>query len=288
MINEVEEYFNVLAMDKSEHTLRSYRTAWKKLSEFLNIETFEDIVNIKSDDIRKHQLNLKDQGISHASINTNIRPLRAMFNWFVENEYLDKNPFDRVKDLKTEKKVLAFLSEDEQEQIVNACRDDILDLLIFAILISTGLRREELCQLDLDDYDGQHLLIHGKGNKERVLALQDPIILLLDQYLETRIRKHGNRGALLISRQSDRFTGDGIYCRIKSILKKAGLPDDRIEQIHPHSLRHSFVANMLQAGNDIYVTSRGLGHANIETTMKYAHIHGATLDKAIKNQRSIL
>lgn len=287
-IDQVDEYFNVLSTDKSEHTIRSYHNAVRKLFDFLDIKTFDNIMAIKSDDIRKHQVNMKSKGISHPSINTNIRPLRAMFNWFVENEYLNKSPFDKVKDLRTEKKVVEFLSEFEQEQIVHACRKNIIDLLIFSILISTGIRRDELCQLNTEDYDGEHILIHGKGNKERKLILQDPIVNLLDKYLDLRLKKYGKQFQPLILSKAGRFTGGAIYDRIKSILVKAGLPEDRVDEIHPHSLRHSFVANMLEAGNDIYVTSRSLGHQNIETTMKYAHLHGSTMDKAIKNQRSIL
>lgn len=287
-IPEIEEYLSFLKMSKSSNTVTVYNTAIKKLFDFLKINDLEDISKVSPKDIRNHQDHLSKSGLSPSSVNTNIRPIRAMFNWLVENEYLEKSPLAKVKDLVTKKKVPAFLTEDEQDKVVDAC-DNITDRVIMAIFLSSGLRRNEVCALKLSDFNGTHILVSGKGNKERSLRLQDVVIDLLNTYLKYRMKKYGNKtDALIVSKMSKPYTGSMLYKKTKAILKKAGLPEDRIEKIHPHSLRHTFCANFLSAGNDIFMAQNALGHSDIKTTMIYAHLNRGALDNAMEKNRQIL
>lgn len=285
---EIKSYFGTIEIDKSPHTYRSYYTSIDRFFAFMNIQDFEGVKKVSNLDIRNYQKYLKNCGLQEPSINTNIRPIRAMYNWLIENEYLTKTPMTAVKDLKCAKKEITFLTEEEQRKIIENC-DTILDKVIMAMILSTGMRRDEFCKLKISDYNGTHILIHGKGNKERKLALQPALIQLLNEYIGYRINKYGNKDdALIVSKYGKAFTGDGIYERVKVILAKAGLEQDRIDEIHPHTLRHSFVANMLESGADIFVCQIALGHASLKTTMRYSHLHASTLDRALQNQKSIL
>ena len=287
-IEQIDEYFTLLAMDKSPHTIVSYQGSIDKLFKFLNVITFDDVKKITSGDIRLHQANLKSGGMSFSSINTNIRPLRAMFNWLVENDYMKKTPIEKVKDLKEPKKIRDFLTDEEQLSMIGACKKES-DRLIISLFLTTGMRRDELCKLKLNSYDGSHILIEGKGSKQRKLALMPEVILLLNKYLEYRNKKYGNStDALIVSTSGNHFTGDAIYKKVKNILNLAGLSEDRIEAIHTHSLRHSFVARLFDSGVDIYSVQRLCGHANLSSTMIYSHISNKALDKTLLNQKSIL
>lgn len=287
-IQEIDEWIDTIKIDKSKHTLTMYQSALNKLFEYNKIKSFDDIKKITSSDIRNFQKYLKESGLQESSVNSNIRPIRSMFNWLVYNEYLEKSPMIKIKDLKCAKKEREFLSEDEQEKIILSC-DKIQDRLILALLITTGIRRDELCRLSLKDFDGTHILVHGKGKKERSLRLQDDVIQLMNLYIEHRNKKFGDgTDALVVSSYGNHYTGNAIYKKIKTVMKKAGLPEDRIEKIHPHSCRHSFVANMLDGGADIFVVSNALGHSKLEITSNiYGHIHSKTMDRAMMNQKSI-
>lgn len=283
MIAEIEEYIELISMDHSPNTIRLYKNAISKLLEKLSIQNFDQILALKPVDIRKYQ-NILLKEMCASSVNSNIRPLKAMFNWMVENEMISKSPLKGIKELKTSKKEPIFLTDEEQEKIVGACKTKE-ELLIVGILISTGIRRDELCKITKKDYNGTHILVHGKGNKERTLALQDEVITLLEDYLASR---KDNCEALIVSRLKKPFRGGGIYKKVKSILGKAGIDEDRMEKITPHKLRHTFVANMLDNGADIYTCQMGLGHSSIKTTMRYAHLKNSTLDRFLKSQKPIL
>jgi integrase/recombinase XerD len=286
-IEPIDEYFTIISVDKSPNSIIVYQTAVNKLFEFLNVKTFDDVKKITSANLRSHQANMKKNGLSHVSINTNMRPIRTLFNWLVENEYLVKSPMEKVKALKEDKKVTVFLSEEEGRKMIMACKKDS-DRLILALMISVGLRREELCKLKTSSYDGTHILIEGKGSKERKLILTPEVRELLNKYLEYRNKKYGNStDALIVSNYGRHFTGDAIYKKIKSIVESAGLSEERIEAIHPHTTRHTFCTNMLEITSLPQVQAM-MGHERPETTMRYSHVRNTAIDNSMLKQKSIL
>jgi integrase/recombinase XerD len=286
-IAEVQEYLDTLRLDKSKNTLSVYTIAINKLFNFMNVKTFDDVKNITSANLRSHQNDLKQKGLQPSSINTNMRPIRAMFHWFVENEYMEKSPMEKVKDVKMPKKEVAVLSVEEIDSMVKACKND-LDRLIFVLYITTGLRREELATLKLSDYDGTHIYPLRKGNEKQSLILQPEVADLLNSYLEKRKKKYPNTDYLIVSKMGSRFSGTAIYMKIKTIATLAGLSEDRVKQIHVHTTRHSFVANLQDSGADAYVIQRALNHKDIKTTMRYMHLRQSALDNAMLKQKSII
>jgi site-specific recombinase XerD len=287
MISQIEEYLKWIEVDKSPQTLKLYRESVTKLINFFGPNDFEDIKKITTKQLRDFQYHLKSS-MKETSVNSYMRPVKAMFNWFVKNEYLEKSPANRIDEMKTPKKTQEFLSEEEQSMLMNVCKTTE-DRLIVAILVSIGLRRDELCGLKLSDYNGNSVRVKGKGDKERVLPLQDDVRELLDQYIIWRTKKYGNKtDALIVSRKGDHYRGDSIYKKLKCLLKQSGIDEDKVDRIHPHSLRHTCSANLLSDGVSIYVVSEILGHADISTTMIYSHLHNSAMETAIKSQRSIL
>jgi integrase/recombinase XerC len=287
MISEIEEYLKWIEMDKSPQTLRLYKNSIDRFLIFFEPQSFEDIKKITSKQMRELQYHLKST-MKESSVNSYMRPIKAMFNWLVKNEYLEKSPANKIDEMKVPKKSQDFLSEEEQILLMNAC-DTIEDKLVVAILVTMGLRREELCSLCLNDYDGKKIRILGKGNKERDIPVPDDVKVLLDNYIVWRNKKYKNTtNALIVSRKGDHYRGDSIYNKLKNLLVKSGLSEDRVDKIHPHSMRHTCSANLLSSGVSIYTVSKILGHANISTTLIYSHLHENALETAINSQKSIL
>lgn len=289
-IEEVREYLGTLELDKSPHTITSYNVAIAKFFGFLNIETLEDMGEITSAGCRDYQKHLKDKGLQFSSINTNTRPLKTLFNWLIENDYLEANPFKNVKYLKEPKKEKAFLTEKEVEGMMMAATR-VEDKVILAILVTTGLRRSELINLKLTDYRDCHVQVMGKGKKQRTLILQDTVCGALDFYIsKKRNKKKSNLSEpwLFCSKNGGQFTGEAIRMKVKSALRRSGINEERLKSLSTHTLRHTFTANLFESGADVRVAQAALGHANLATTQIYAHVRNSALDRAMLNQKEIL
>ena len=287
---EYNDYITSLYLDKSPHTIELYARSIGKFIEFLNINSLEELNAVTPNQCRNFQAHLKEIGLSNSSINSNTRPIKAFYNFLITNEFSTNNPFTKVKELKEPKKVGDYLSIEETDAMIAACKDN-KELLMFSMMVGLGLRRNEVSTLKISDIVGKHVIVNGKGSKQRKLAIPEDIYDLYLEYLEERNDKYKNipYDNLFISQERVPFSGEGIRLKIRSLAQRAGLPPERVEQIHPHLCRHSFATNLTASGADIRVIQGALGHSSLATTAKvYSHLRNGTLDQAILNQRSLL
>ena len=253
------------------------------------LKTFEDMKNLSTRDTDKYQRHLQET-LSAASVNSNIRPINAMYNWLIRMEYLDKNPFSKIRAVREQEKVQAFLSNEEMIALVNNAKDTEEKLMLL-MLMQLGLRRSELTNISIEDVASRtHIVINGKGGKQRLLALHSDIVGVLNRWTAIRNQKFPDTNLkwLFISRRGGKYSGDTILRRIKRAMKRAGFSQSRIDEIHTHSLRHTFTANLFEGGADIYVAQQLLGHSDINTTKRYAHLRDNVRDNAVLQQKSIL
>ena len=288
-IAEVKEYLDFVKLNDSKGTFYNYSLVIDKFFSYLNVQSFNDVEKITISQCRLYQSKLVEGGVKRSTANAYFRPLKSLFNWLVENEYLKKSPLDRLQYLKTEKNIPAFLTIDEIDAMIKAC-DKLESKLILAILLSTGLRRNELVTLRVEDFNNEHIIVRGKGNKQRRLILEPKLAELLGDFIELRNKKYGNTTPyLFVSKMGSKYSGEAIRQRVQFIGRKAGLSEERLAQIHTHTLRHTFAANLLESGADIKVLQVGLGHASLNTTSQiYAHVRDGLLDKTMLAQRAIL
>ena len=287
-IKEVTDYFNMIKTDRSPLTINIYKRSLNKFFSFLNIKTLEDIKNITTINCRDFINSLIESNIQKSSINCYLRSLKPMFNYWIENDIIETNPLSKVKLLKTQKKLVSYLSEDEISVLVETPNTTPTDKIILALFLTTGIRREELINIKISDISDQHVIINGKNNKQRKLVLRPEICKLLESYIPYRLKKYGlSHPELFISMKGSKFTGDGISKKIKRIMKESGFTSERIKQIHTHSLRHTFVANLFESGADIYTAQKALGHELLKTTEIYAHLRNSALDRSILNMKSL-
>lgn len=139
------------------------------------------------------------------------------------------------------------------------------DLLIFDLLLGSGMRTAELCSLNCEDVKEQpSLLILGKGSKERIVEIPENLHLRLKKFID-----HRNPDEPLFScRNGKRITRYAISTFVKRYGKKAKLG----KKMSPHKLRHSFATSLLNQGARIEAVSTLLGHANLSTTQIYARL----------------
>jgi integrase/recombinase XerD len=292
-IMPVKDYFSFMQVDKSEHTVRSYISAVERFFDYLNVKSLENIKEITSSDCREYIKNLKESGLENSSINAHIRDLKAIFNWMRREDCLEKSPFDNIKLLKLGEREPIFLSEEESSKLIYSCKR-LEDKTIIALLLTTGMRREEIVNLTLSGYNGTHITFIGKGNKQRTLPLMPEVIELLNKYIKIRNKKYGNTYKCLFVSKScknynrdGRFSGEAIRAKVKHACKLAGFPEERINELSTHKLRHTFTSTLMDSTDDIRIAQEALGHSDVKTTMRYAHMKNKKFDNVILNQPNL-
>src|SRR5512139_359560 len=192
------------------------------------------------------------------------------------------------------KKETEFLTEEEAEAILRVPDRRTLqgkrDYAILLTLLTTGLRKAEICGLkigDLKTYRNQAVIdVIGKGKKFRRIPLNSGTLLAIKDYLKApgngtdpthplfqTLGKHGpyeERG----------LTSKAVDCLIKSVVKKALIQ----KRVHPHTLRHSFATTLLDKGNDLRTVQSLMGHSHIRTTEAYLH---STDDRKVEAVQSL-
>jgi site-specific recombinase XerD len=187
--------------------------------------------------------------------------------------------------LKTSKKNLPYLSEEEVALMISAC-EDTEEKLIIAMLVSMGLRRSELTNIKIEDISFNQINVMGKGSKNRSVFFQDDVYELFEKFLKER--KDSNFEYLFRSKMGSKYAENSINEMVKRIARQAGIDPERIENISCHTFRRTFATNLVENGTDIRVIQGALGHANIATTMKYANLRNSAVEKAMTNQKRIV
>ena len=221
-------------------------------------------------------LNLLFQKNEAASIARKLSCLRSFFKYFVKTGVLLENPANAIHSPKIPKKLPRFLNVDEVSAML-AVNFDIKkfgkrDRAILELLYSSGLRVSELVDLNLDqvDFDSSMVLVHGKGNKERLVPMGAYAERALKDYLlERQTAQHSeDPDAFFLNKNGTRLTVRTVQRLVAQVILQMGLS----KNVTPHTLRHSFATHMLGSGADLRTIQELLGHESLSTTQKYTHV----------------
>ena len=248
------------------------------------LSAFSKYIGIKHiDSVKKHSISsFIDQKIISGKLhqaNQHFRNLRTFFNWAVDNDYINQSPIDRMKPPKLPEKKPTWITVHELDIILsNVNSSQLKD--VYQILFYTGMRASELLSMTWSNINLEEKLIFirnsqtftTKSGKERAIPMNDKVYNIIYRQ-PTRFR-----GELLFLKNGFIFSVDYISKQFKKALRNTGLNED----IHLHSLRHSFASNLMKEGANIYFVSKLLGHAKVSTTEIYAHVKTEDLRKSIE------
>ena len=146
------------------------------------------------------------------------------------------------------------------------------------MLYSSGCRVSEIAGLRMRDLkaDYRSAIVHGKGNKDRIVFFSDKAVAAFKLYLEERkmhVKAEKPVASVFISRRGTGLSVRGIY----GIVDRYSSVEGTNRHVSPHSFRHSFATSMLNAGADIRIVQEMLGHSSISTTQRYTHVTAAKL-----------
>ena len=223
----------------------------------------------------------RDRELNAASRARMITSLKGFYKYLtVKTKQLTADPVQDLDSPKLKKSLPHYLSLDESRRLLGAVdgKNRERDYCILCLFLNCGLRISEMVGLNLTDIRADSLLIHGKGNKERVVYLNDACVQALNDWLAVRKTIAAvDKNAVFLSNRRTRMSVDSIQVMVRKTLLKAGLDPS---QISPHKLRHTAATLMLQNGVDVRTLQEVLGHESLNTTQIYTHIANAELKKA--------
>ena len=220
--------------------------------------------------------------------------LRAFFKYYCEKtKQIPVNPVINIDIPKTQKALPKYLSLNESQRLLESVdgSNRVRDYCILTIFLNCGLRVSELAGISLSDInrDDRILRVLGKGNKERMVYLNNACIEAIEDYdkfkIDNNIRpKPAHKNAYFISRNGTRLSTMRIKELVKEHLDHAGLSQ---KHASAHKLRHTAATLMYQNGVDVRTIKEVLGHENLDTTAIYTHVINDNLrDAAERNPLS--
>lgn len=249
----------------SERTIKYYKEIIEKF-----VNSFDkSIKQISTNEIRNYLSNYKDNSSCGSTTIDNIRRvLSSFFSWLEDEDYIIKSPVRRIHKIKTAVVVKEVLTDENLERLRDEC-ENIRDLSLIELLISTGMRVGELVNLNINslNFEDRSCIVLGKGNKEREVYFDAKTKLHLKEYISKR---NDSNDALFVSMREphQRLSISGI----ELIIRTLGI-NSNINKVHPHKFRRTLATMAIDKGMPVEQVQKLLGHVKIETTMHYALVN---------------
>ena len=260
--------------------VKTYKKSWEMDISRIRNHLLPYFGAMRMSDIEKRDVVqlINDQLPSYkpGSINRVIILLRYMFNLAIkwEVEGVSRNPTAGLPLLKEDNHVERFLSSEEAKALLIAIKNSKNPMLqhIISMLILTGARKREVLDAKWEDFDMERNIWRiptTKAGKARIVPLSDAASVLLIKLRQRKRCAHAFANPATLKRYSS------VYYSWHTARKEAGLNDVRV-----HDLRHSFASFLVNAGRSLYEVQTLLGHTQIKTTQRYAHLSTTSLRSA--------
>lgn len=214
---------------------------------------------------------VKEKNLSRSTVNQAICGAK----FFVEHVLKEKWEAYDIPLPKKEKKLPVVLSQDEVHRVLWHVRQE-QHRVCLSVLYGCGLRLSEGINLSPQDIDGSRMMVHvrgGKGNKDRLVPLPQQLLPQLRSYWS----RHGHKQWLFPGRVASHLpwsaaeksvSAGAIQEGMSQAVKASGIQ----KKATPHTLRHSWATHLLEAGVNIRLIQKWLGHSSISTTQMYTHL----------------
>ena len=249
----------------SDKTIHYYKSSIEKLIATVK----KNVCDIATNDIRCYLAEQQEQrGLSKVTIDNLRRIYSSFFSWLEDEDYITKSPVRRIHKVRTDALVKEVLTDENIEVLRDSCQE-LRDIAMIDLLLSTGMRVGELVKINRDDIDFQErqCVVFGKGNKEREVYFNARTKIHLKKYLEQRT---DTNPALFVSLHEPhtRLTISGVEVRLRQLGKRVNL-----NKVHPHKFRRTLATMAIDKGMPIEQVQKMLGHVKIDTTLHYAMVN---------------
>lgn len=254
----------------SENTILAYSRDILAFEKYLD-KKGKELLEATQTDVLSYIMELSKAGKSTSTTNRKLASIRAFYTFKIKENELNTNPADDIKTPRAERKEVDFLSIAEVEELLKQPGESVKgyrDRAIFEVLYGTGIRVNELIDLNLDDVNLRMGFITCQGNgKGRIVPLgsyaKDAIKKYFDSSMPSLAKnKNYQDGSapLFLNYMGERFTRQGLWKLMKQYGKAVGME----ERITPHILRNSFTVHMIQNGADLKTLQELLGYDDMQ------------------------
>ncbi len=267
----VERGVSPLTVDAYENDLNDYRS-------FLEDHSIVDSAEIAREDIVSFEEGLVARGLAASTIERRVSVLKGYHRFLLREGYADVDPAQTIPLPKTPATLPDVISIEQVTRMLDALDESTprgaRDAVMMEVLYGCGLRVSELVGLDVDRVllDGGYLRVIGKGSKERLVPLSGVAHAKLGRYLrDVRpvLQKPYAKStpAVFLNARGSRLTRQSVH----ALVARAGLLIG-VENLHPHTLRHSFATHLLEGGADLRAIQEMLFFNDTATTEIYTHV----------------
>ena len=226
----------------------------------------------------------RERGLNNTSRARKVATIRSFYKYLTNKaKLLDVNPVQDLDPPRQKKTLPKYLNLEESLDLLDSVdgKNSSRDYCILTLFLNCGLRISELVSLNKTDVRDGQLRVLGKGNKERMLYLNDACQkALLDWLTERDALTLADQNALFVTLQNRRrISKAAVHKLVKKHLTAAGLDST---QYSSHKLRHTAATLMLQNGVDVRTLQEVLGHDHLNTTQIYTHVDSDNLRAAAK------
>lgn len=288
----IENFLEMILVERdgSKNTISSYKSDLEAFEATIN----KSLIEVNSSDIRDYIDQLIAKTFEPKTISRKLSAVRHFYRYLFEEKEIKSNPALEISLPKLSRNLPTVLSEEEVIKLLDeAYRDNsceaVRNAAMLEILYATGIRVTELVTLTIrnlrvdSNIIQPFLTIKGKGNKERMVALNSKSTEILRKYLPLRKTLIKNEDDIWLFPSKQSKEGHITRQYFGKILKKlAANTGVDLKKISPHKVRHSFATHMLNHGADLRVIQELLGHEDISTTQIYTHVANQQLKSTLE------
>lgn len=286
--DSVDRYLLYLQSEqnKSPLTVKNYRESLLLFLELSHVPSPKKIdkltIRLFKQALHTYRTKKTETELRVRTKNHHLTVLRAFLRYLIQEEEQDIYPPDRVTRFKEEQRKVKVLFKEDLERLLGAPetsdRSGKRDKAILELFFSTGLRLNELCQLNTKDvnFTTREMSVRGKRGKVRLVFISQRAAEALREYLGSRVdslnplfvRHPDHLQNVLPPGENYRLSCNMVYRLVKKYALVAGIVSDP----SPHTLRHSFATDLLRNGADLRSVQELLGHKDLSTTQIYTHV----------------
>ena len=272
----------------SPNTIAAYQRDLQGLEHFLQgIGT--NLVQASNNDLRDYLAFLTTHHYSLKTQSRHLSTIREFYRFLYSENTIKQKPTDYLEAPKTQKSLPKYLSEEDVFSLIQQAKETRLHTLL-EVLYASGMRVSELVGLPVDAVirEKKHIFVTGKGNKERIVPLNEMACESLTKWLHEREKKYPradkNKWLFPAKSKSGHLTRGTFFKELKKLALEIGLDPTKVS---PHVFRHSFASHMIAHEADLRSVQKLLGHAAIATTEIYTHILPNRLKKVIEKSHPL-
>ena len=274
----------------SVRTIRNYMMMLKLIRQHLESQGITELEAIRPSHLKQFLLAKEDAGSKPAYVNDLLKVIRVFFRFACQEGFIKTSPVVNIHNVKQPKLKLRTFSEAEIRRMLNYFGGSgflqVRNRTMLALFFDTGMRLAEVLNLTEEQIHEEHIMVYGKGNKERLVPVSPYLARLLMRYLRLREKyfaeKLPPKPYVFVSYKGNRLTAEAVTRFMKKAAAEVGVsPDVRVS---PHTCRHTFAHLQLRNGLDLYSLSRLMGHENIAITQRY--LDGIRDDEVLEKARA--